>query len=69
MLAYEKVTGTQYRKIIVVCDQDEYEHLQGLSVLAETIRQFDIELLYIEIDEDLRHKLIVAQKRQRMINE
>lgn len=69
MLAYEKVTGTQYRKIIVICDQDEYRSLQGLSVLAETIRQFGIELMYIEIDEGLRYQLLAAQKRQRMINE
>ena len=69
MLAYEKITGTRYRKIIVVCDQDEYKSLHGLSVLAETIRQFEIELLYIEIDKDLRNKLFAAQKRQKMINE
>ena len=69
MLAYEKVTGTQFRKIIVVCDQDEYDNLQGLSVLAETIRQFEIDLLYVQIDEGLQHKLLAAQKRQRMINE
>lgn len=69
MLVYEKVTDKQYRKIIVVCDMDELTNLCGLSVLAETIRQFQIELMYIEIDEDLRNKLLAAQKRQKMVNE
>ena len=42
--------------------------LKGTSVLAECIRQFDIEVKMIEIETDLRDTLIEAQKRQRMVN-
>ena len=55
-------------EIIVVCDEDEMKKLKGTSVLAECIRQFDIEVKMIEIETDLRDTLIEAQKRQRMVN-
>lgn len=68
MLLLEKIEGKIYRKIIVVCDEDEMKKLKGTSVLAECIRQFDIEVKMIEIETDLRDTLIEAQKRQRMVN-
>lgn len=42
--------------------------LKGESMLAECIRQFDIEVIMINIESDLRDALIAAQKRQRMVN-
>ena len=69
MLLLEKVKNKTYRKILVVCDEDELKKLKGLSVLAESIRQFNIEVMYIEIEDDLRNALITAQIRQRMTNE
>lgn len=68
MLLLEKITNKQYRKIIVVCDEAEQKKLQGLSALAESIRQFDIEIVYIALDEGIRSQIIEAQKTQRMIN-
>lgn len=68
MLLLEKVTGNTYRKVIVVCDDEEEKKLKGLSVLAESIRQFDIEVIRIEIDDKLKEKLLNAQRRQKMIN-
>ena len=68
MLLLEKVTGKQYRKIIVVCDEDELDKLTGLSALAESIRQFDVEIMYVEIDEELRERILNAQSRQKMTN-
>ena len=68
MLTLEKITGKKYKKIIVVCDEAEHKKLTGLSVLAESIRQFDIEIMYVEIEEELREKIINAQSRQKMIN-
>ena len=53
MLLLEKTTGKQYRKIIVVCDASEKKKLEGKSVLAESIRQFGIEILCVEIDTDM----------------
>ena len=68
MLLLEKLSGQNYRKIIVVCDKKEEEKLKGLSALSESIRQFEIEVLYIEIGEELRNDILNAQKRQKMIN-
>lgn len=68
MLLLEKKKGKQYHKIIVVCDEEEQKKLQGLSVLAESIRQFDIEIVYIELDENMRNQILEAQELQRMTN-
>ena len=53
---------------VVVCDKDEEKKLLGLSALAESIRQFGIEILYIEIDDEMKKSLFEAQQRQRMVN-
>lgn len=68
MLLLEKKTGKQYRKIIVVCDMAEKKKLEGQSVLAESIRQFGIEVLYVEIGEDLQKQILKAQELQKMTN-
>lgn len=68
MLLLEKLEKRTYRKIIVVCDEQEMKKITGTSVLAECIRQFDIEVKMINIETDLRTMLIAAQKRQRMTN-
>ncbi len=68
MLLLEKISGVPYRKIIVVCDKEEEKKLCGLSALGESIRQFGIEVLYVEIDEALRGEILSAQERQKMTN-
>ena len=68
MLLLDKVKGKKYRKIIVVCDEMQENKLRGLSTLAESIRQFDIEVMKVDISEELRKQVIFAQERQRMIN-
>lgn len=68
MLLLEKITGQHYRKIIVVCDEAEKKKLEGLSALAESIRQFGIEVMMVHIEDDLRTQLLEAQNRQKMTN-
>ena len=68
MLLLEKTTGKEYRKIIAVCDEAEKKKLQGDSVLAESIRQFGIEIMFVEIDEHIREQILEAQKLQKMTN-
>ena len=68
MLLLEKITGKEYRKIIVVCDMAEKKKLEGQSVLAESIRQFGVEVLYIEISHDMQQQIVDAQTRQKMTN-
>jgi hypothetical protein len=68
MLLLERVTGKQHRKILVVCDVAEKKKLQGQSVLAESIRQFNVEVMHIEIDEDTHRQILAAQELQKMTN-
>ena len=68
MLLLEKITGEQYKKIIVICDEMEEKKLRGASALSESIRQFGIEIMYIQIDDQLRQEILNAQERQRMTN-
>ena len=68
MLLLEKMTGRQYRKIIVVCDAVEENHLKGKSALAESIRQFGIEVKKIDLDDAMRTQILTAQARQVMVN-
>ena len=68
MLLLEKTTGKQYRKIIAVCDLAEKEALEGKSVLAESIRQFGIEIIYIELDAETQAQILKAQELQKMTN-
>jgi hypothetical protein len=62
------ITGKQYRKILVVCDAAEKKKLEGQSVLAESIRQFHIEVMHIEIDEGTKVQILAAQELQKMTN-
>ena len=68
MLLLEKITGKQYRKILVVCDEAEKKKLEGQSVLAERIRQFHVEIMHIEIDEGTKMQILAAQELQKMTN-
>ena len=68
MLLLDKVTGKHHRKIIVVCDTSEKKKLEGKSVLAESIRQFNIEIMYVEIDAETQKQIVAAQELQKMIN-
>ena len=68
MLTYEESTGKKYRKIIVVCDEVVKTELEGKSVLSESIRLFNIEVLLVDIDASLRQEILNAQTRQKMTN-
>ena len=68
MLLLEKVTGKQYRKIIAVCDNAAVDYLKGKSFIAESIKQFDFEIIYAEISAETRNKLLLTQERQKMVN-
>ena len=68
MLLLEKIRGKEFRKIIAVCDGAEMKKLQGKSALAESIRQFGIEIMCIEIDDNMRNQIIKAQETQKMVN-
>ena len=46
----------------------ERKKLQGQSVLAESIRQFGIEVMCIEIEDYMRNQIMEAREKQKMTN-
>ena len=68
MLLLEKVKRICFRKIIVVCDKDEKEQLEGNSYLAETIRQFNIKIFYFPLTEKNKRELKNAMEKQDIRN-
>ena len=68
MIMLDKCTGKTYRKIIIVADEQVENQLKGLSFIAESIRQFAIEIKRMELPEDIKKSVCQAQKRQVMVN-
>lgn len=69
MLLMEKAKGVKYRKMLVIIDDKIEEYLKGKSFIAESIRQFGIEIKKIDLLDENYEKIMNAQKRQVMVNE
>ena len=69
MLLLEKTKGVNYRKMIVIVDDTIEEYLKGKSFIAESIRQFGIEIKKIDLPDGTYESVVNAQKRQFMVNE
>ena len=78
MVLYEKVNGCKWNKYIAVCCKEELEQLKGKSFLAEeiengkktfseAIREYKVEVLYIDLPENLRFELAECMKRQNLM--
>ena len=68
MLLYDKVLGICHKKYIVVCDKDEYLQLHGNSSLAEAVRRFNVEVLFVEIGQEDHDRIISTMKKQDIRN-
>lgn len=68
MLLLEKSKNVTYRKVIVVADAKVEKYLNGKSFIAESIRQFGIEIKKINLSDELYTSISNAQARQTMIN-
>lgn len=68
MLLLEKNTGFMFRKIIFVVDDKVKRYLEGKSFISESIRQFDVEIVKLELPQEIYEKVAEAQKRQIMRN-
>jgi hypothetical protein len=65
MLLIEKMAGKQYRKIITFADEEAAQpFLDGESWYSKLKENFEIEIIIIQIPEELRNKILDAQKRQ-----
>ena len=68
MLLLEKSKGVEYRKVIVIVDDKVEKYLNGKSFIAESIRQFGVEIKRIHLSDEMYEMVLNAQKRQVMIN-
>ena len=68
MLLYDKIRQCTFKKYYIVCDKEEYTQLTGKSSLAEAIRQFDITVLYFELDEVIHNQIVQTMQKQNLIN-
>lgn len=64
MLLYEKSSGYEWNKYIAVCSKEEFDQLRGNSFLADAIREFGVELLFVDLPADMRSVLSECMKRQ-----
>lgn len=69
MLLLDKVKNKKHRKIFAVCSDEEKNKLENSSSwLSESIKQFEIKIIKIDISDDLKEKILSAQNRQKMVN-
>lgn len=68
ILLLEKIKGIKYRKVLVIVDDKIEEYFKGKSFIAESIRQFGIEIKKVDISEKNYKEIMNAQKRQVMVN-
>lgn len=68
MLLLEKSKREAYRKVIVVADDNVEKYINGKSFIAESIRQFGIEIKRINLSDEMYENVSNAQARQKMIN-
>ena len=55
--------------MIVIVDDTIEEYLKGKSFIAESIRQYGIEIKRIDLSYETYEEIVNAQKRQVMVNE
>ena len=67
-LLLEKSKGVPFRKIMIVLDDEVEKYLNGKSFIAESIRQFAIELKRVNVPAEIQENIVNAQARQKMIN-
>ena len=69
MVLLDKVKNKTHKKLFVVCRDEEKNVLENSSSwLSECIRQFDIEVIKVDIPDIIKEQVLAAQKRQIMIN-
>jgi hypothetical protein len=60
--------GSEWRKILCFASKEAASYASGATWVAETAREFGVEIVVVDIPEDIRASIVTAQVRQRMIN-
>ena len=64
----EKVLGGKWRKALCFVDEQAASTLKNRSWLARAAREAHVEVLVIRLPDDLHQRVLVAQRRQMMVN-
>lgn len=64
MISFEKDYGKKFKKYYVVCDEVEYSQLTKDSYLSETIKQFEVKVILLDLNDELHCSLRRAMEEQ-----
>ena len=64
ILFAERRLNRTFRKILVVCDEEEESYLKGDNLIAQEIREFGFEVKRFELPAEWKIKVMDAQRRQ-----
>ena len=64
----DKRLGSGWRKIICFASEEAAKYIKGNSWVAEAAREFNIEVYVVELPEDQKNRVVLAQNRQHMVN-
>jgi hypothetical protein len=68
MIYVERALGGTWRKYFCFADEAAAQSVQGDGWLAQTVREFGVEVRVYPLPEDVRDAVLAAQKRQTMVN-
>lgn len=64
----EKKLGSDWRKIMCFASNEAAKYVRGKSWVAEAAREFGVKIHVVQLSEEQKKIVILAQKRQRMVN-
>lgn len=68
VLLLEKITGKKFRKKLLYVMMQRKTKSRVNQSLTESIHQFGIEIMYIELEENMQKQIIEVQERQKITN-
>ncbi len=64
MVLFEKEKRVKFKKVILVCGQEEKAYLEGDSFVADAIKQFKVDVEYIGLTPEQETLLLSTAKKQ-----
>jgi hypothetical protein len=63
-----KMLGEGWRSILCLASDEAAKYVQGASWVAVAAKEFNVEVIVVNLSPELHNNIISAQKRQRMVN-
>ena len=68
LILIEKKLGKKWRKIMCFASDEAAKYVQGKSWVSQAAKEFGIEVQVVQLPNELKNKVLLAQERQRMVN-